>query len=161
MLNKGLDIIMSVFSLLLPESDDPEKVRAWRYKVAWCLTLSILGGTIGAPFLAELRYTTKAEAQEIHAELQGVKEEVKGVKDALDSFTSAYKKSEEERTRRELEVAVRDLRDKIFQTQKEACLQSGRLREVLQGTVEALKSDFMALTGEEYPQILCSAFREE
>ncbi len=144
-------------SFILPESDDPEKVKAWRYRVAILLFLVFL--LIGAlPFFLETRYAVAAQEAEIHDKLS---KEIAGVTEAVEDLTKTFQQTEAARQAREKEVAIREIRTLLFQTQKDACLQSGRLREVLMESVENLKTQFMSLTGTEYPSLDCSNFKTE
>jgi Skp family chaperone for outer membrane proteins len=148
---------LNLFNFIIPTEETPEKLRVWRVKVAFLFLLAFFLISI-LPFLAENRYANAQEADKVHQEIT---KELSGVKGEIRKLNESYTKSEEERKEQERLRAIRDLRTQLYQTQKEACLQSGRLRDVLMQTLEELRSDFMLLTGSEYPTLSCGNFRDE
>jgi hypothetical protein len=118
----------------------------------------------GMGLISEVRFMNKAEAQEIHQQIRDEIAKVEATLDRLARSLEAAQTAQTERDRlqaeRERLEAVRTIRAQIFQTQRDACSQSGRLRIFLQESVERLRAEFMALTGEEYPPMDCQQFQE-
>lgn len=151
-----------------PLEGDPAMLRRWRMTVGMTsLSFIILlsSSPIWVPYLLE----TKASAQEIHEqikkevtavkqELQSVDNSVKEMSRIMQETAEAQAEREREREAREREASIRLLRQQIYETLRDACQASGQVRSLLLQQVDGLKSEFMALTGTEYPQLSCDGF---
>lgn len=136
-----LSMVLRLFQWMTPpENAKPEEVRRWREKTAAGLSLLTLA-LVGVIWGAEARYMQVAEAEEVHQE---IRRELRDVQRSLDSLVL----SERERT-------IRDVRRDILSLQERACWTEGTLRSTLNSQVGELRSQYMALTGEEFPIIRC------
>jgi len=74
---------------------------------------------------------------------------------AIQESVKALVQNDEAREKRELEREVREVRTSILETQTQACRSSGELRIALTNQVGQLRSQYMALTGGEFPPTPC------
>ena len=140
---------MDIFSWLMPEEDSPESLRRWRQKVPFGMTLLFLMA-IALPFWMNLNYLTAAESQEI---TQGLEKSVKEISDSVKELTE----SDQGRQERERQREIREVRQAILDTQIRVCMtEPGELRQSLAVSVGELRSQFMALTGTEFPPAPCN-----
>jgi len=146
----------ALFNFLIPNSDQPAEISRWRSKVAFSITILSMTVFLAAPLVLETRYAIAQEQVEIHNQISS---EISGVKEALEDLNATVRRTAEQQARIEKEKSIRDVRQQIYETQREACLQSGQLRVVLLQQVAALRSDYMALTGIEYPELNCGNFK--
>jgi len=141
-----------LFNSLTPDPHaTPTELNRWRNKIAMVLFLLVLGMT-GAPWIAEWRYAKADELGRVHEE---IRQEIQGIKGSIDNLSKSYEQKDKAREEREKAEAVREIRRQIYSTQKDACAAEGMIRELLLQQVQELRSDYMALTGTEYPDIAC------
>lgn len=146
-----------LFHFLVPKSDSPEDTRNWRGKIAGILTLGTMA-IVGILFLLiefhvnppslGLRFITTAAAEEVHDQVQNDLSEIKG---SVESLVA----SDQERALREKAREIREVRESILSLALQACQSEGALRTSLLQQLGMLRSDYMALTGEEFPATPC------
>ena len=143
------------------EGADQKAVRKWRVSVGLSslLFLMLLGTS---PFWAPLVLMTDAEAQvkeqEIKKEFSSIRSEIKAIDTTVKELAETLTEAEEERKRTELARTIRELRQQIYSTQRDACLATDQVRSLLLQQVDELRSEFMAMTGTEYPRLDCAGF---
>lgn len=152
---------LDLLDKFVPSEQDLKTLRKWRLLVG-IVCLSVILGSSTSPYWAPKILETKAAAQEVHQqikeELNSVGESVKHLSSVLEEAEKARAQREAERDAREREATVRLIRQQIYETQRDACAASGEVRRLLLQQVDGLKSEFMALTGTEYPHLDCSGF---
>lgn len=128
----------------------------WRASISFVL-LAFLVWSFGlGPEMFGGGFALADQEAQIHDEL---KREISGVKSSVDGLAKQMADSDAERAEKERQDSIRLIRRQIYETERDACAAAGQLRSLLMEQAQALRSDFMKLTGEEYPRLDCSAFR--
>lgn len=140
---------MDLFDYLTPDPHaSPIELNNWRNKIAFCITLLMLA-MVGMAWAAERRYANAEEETKIH---QTLNQSIASIADSVQRLTDGQAqlvKSDKART-------IRDVREQILSIQDRACKSKDELREVLNGQVAKLRSQYMELVGEEFPILTCS-----
>ena len=139
---------LDLFRFLTPDGNDPEKLISWRTRLAFVIVLLCISVYIVAPLLLEWRYASAVEAQEIHDQMRA---EIVGIKGDLKKLVE----SDADRTTREKQQEIREVRRSILEIQTQACQAEGALRTALNTQVGELRAQYMALSGEEFPPTPC------
>jgi len=138
-----------VFNFLTPDTNStPEQVNSWRNKVAFSITL-IAMVCIGSPLLLEKRYAKAEDLDKVHSEIRG---EVAQVKEQLNQVN----KSLTDLTRARQADSIVNLREKLNDLQTRLCrTPPSDFRNALLLQLQDLRSQYMALVGNEYPIFTC------
>lgn len=145
---------MGIFNWLTPKDETKESLLKWRQRIAlWgagtTVLLLLFAWMLFDPTTLSPRLVSVAAAEEIHTKIQ---EDISGIKGSLTSLVN----NDLLRATREMAREIREVRSAILDLQLRACQSEGPLRVSLNQQVGQLRSDYMALTGEEYPPTPCS-----
>src|SRR5881394_1383214 len=140
---------------LLPRNDNPASVRRWRWNMGISILVFWAGITTAwwwAPFLLQ----TKAEAQRTDQSLSEISSTVKELSISFEEFQRQRVQEERQRSEDDRQKAIRDIRQQLYTTQRDACQASNPLRRELTRQVAELRSSYTVLTGTEYIDIPCT-----
>lgn len=143
---------LTLWNFLNPASETEEDLRKWRTRLAFTVSLVVLTllicGILVPIYLGQWMFP-RAEAEEIHQEIQA---ELAGIKSDL----GALVQSDQARAEREKAREIREVREAILSLQLRVCQTEGELRAALVQQVGQLRSDYMELTGIEFPETPCT-----
>ena len=150
---------LSIFQFLTPK--DAESIPVWRERLAGTITLVVLAvaltwWALWSPTEMRWRFITAANAEETHEALMQDIGEIKKELASVGKDIGTLTENDEARAEREKQREIREVRSALLDLQLKACQAEGALRVALNQQVGELRSDYMALTGNEFPSTPCN-----